>query len=347
MKWSVLLLSILLVPLSGIPAVAGAAPRIILDTRGADIWSQCMDSASPHAEVCAARSAISPGGVLAELARPTFGALPADVPPPPAAASVRALASAMQGWDMAALARDAGGYFPPQEKHTARIYLVANGAAVHSDMYVRHFSWHQGKPELDENAGEPVMLIDARQVAGYGNEKTSAADVAKNVVRHEMFHIFYAWYRAADPRWQMHGRLNAQEELLLDIQDEGIAHLLANPQWRDGGFPADRGGRAMDALALTITAFAGNRVTDEMLQKANQGPFWEKYGAISGALFAAGIEKVYGDEGLRRSLRNGPAAFILAYDAATHQDASLPPLRGEIRIWALAHQDMLSAGGAK
>lgn len=306
-----------------------------------------MDKAPPRAEVCAARSEATPGGVLAALARPTFGPQPADIPPPPEAASVRALAIAMQGWDMAALAHDAGGYFPPQAEHTARIYLVANGAPVHSDMYVRRYVWNNGKPQLDENAGEPVMLIDARQVAGYGNEKASAADVAKNVVRHEMFHIYYAWYRAADPRWQKHGRLNAQEELLLDIQDEGIAHLLASPQWRDGGFPVDRGARAMDTLAKTITAFALNRVTDEMLQNANQGPFWEKYGAISGALFAAGIEKVYGDDGLRRSLREGPVAFILAYEAATQQDPSLPPLRGEIRTWALAHQDMLPSGGAK
>ncbi|WP_133258661.1 DUF5700 domain-containing putative Zn-dependent protease [Novacetimonas cocois] len=312
-------------------------PTIILDTQGASEWVRCMRVTKNDIARCNAMSATTDGGKLAELSVPTFGTLPSGTIKLPSVQSVQTLLDTMSHWHLQDIAREVAAYVPPLKGsgHTLRIFVVGNGVPSFSDMYVRHFSWRHGIPFLNETSGDPVMLIDARQVASYGNTGTNAADIIKDVLHHEIFHIYFSWYRATDARWQSFMKaMTPERQLLLDVQDEGIAHYLGDPAWKQTGFPRARGQAAMDTLGKVILAFRNGTVTPDMLQKANEGSFWEKYADIAGGLFATGIDHVFGKATIRQSVQDGPACFILKYDAATRQDPSLPPLTDTIRQWA-------------
>ncbi|POF62635.1 DUF5700 domain-containing putative Zn-dependent protease [Novacetimonas maltaceti] len=314
-----------------------AVPTIILDTRGASEWVRCMRAAKTDIARCNARSAATDGGKLAELSVPTFGTLPPGTVTQPSVQNVQELLDSMNHWPMYDIARDVGAYVPPLKGsgHILRIFVVGNGAPLFSDMYVRHFSWRHGMPFLNETSGDPVMLIDARQVVSYGNTGKNAADIVEDVLHHEMFHIYFSWYRTTDVRWQSFMKaMTPEKQLLLDVQDEGIAHYLGDPAWKRTGFPRAHGQAAMDTLGQVILAFKNGTVTPDMLQKANEGPFWEKYADIAGGLFATGIDHVFGKAAVRQSVQDGPACFILKYDAATRQDPGLLPLTDTIRQWA-------------
>ncbi|MTJ83820.1 MAG: hypothetical protein F8N37_22770 [Telmatospirillum sp.] len=318
------------------PAPAGDA-GITLDTAGADAWIACMEAGKTAPDSCEAGSASTLGGQLAELAIPTFGSLPAERPADPPVERVAALRTAIRGWDIGALAADIAGLFPPQEPFPIRIFLVGNGVPVWGDMYVRTYAFDGGKPRLDD-AGEPIILINARLNAAYPGSAESLAKDTRDVVRHELFHVVFSRFRSRDPGWRRLDAPDRDSQLLLMVEDEGIAHFLAmQDQWRQNGFPEKRATAALSALTAAVEAISAGTATEETLQKANEGPFWEKYGAISGALFAYGIDKTAGEEGLRRSLIEGPASFILRYDAATAADPALPPLPDRLRRWANAH----------
>lgn len=347
-----LALSLLTAGLPALPALASAsethspvsAPEIVLNTKGASVWAQCMSAAKHDVSHCNALSAATEGGKLADLSIPTFGALPSGTITLPSARRVQTLVDSMNQWSLQDIAQSVAVYVPPLKGsgHILRIFLVGNGAPLFSDMYVRRFSWDHGIPRLNETSGDPVMLIDARQVALYGNARESAAESVKDVLHHEMFHIYFAWYRATDTRWQKFLKtITPEKQLLLDVEDEGIAHYLGDPAWKQTGFPRAHGEAAMATLSNVVRALRNGTATPDMLQKANEGPFWDKYADIAGGLFATGIEKVFGVDAVRQCVQDGPASFILRYDAATQHDASLPPLPDTLRQWALGPEGRL------
>lgn len=222
---SVLPLILLAAGLTSLPAYASvskahssvSAPEIILDTKGASVWVRCMDTDKADVSHCNALSAETEGGKLADLAVPTFGTLPSGTITLPSAQSVQTLVDSMNQWSLQDIAKSVAVYVPPLKGsgHILRIFVVGNGAPLFSDMYVRRFSWDHGTPKLNETSGDPVMLIDARQVALYGNAQESAADSVKDVLHHEMFHIYFAWYRATDTRWQTFLKTMTPEKQLL------------------------------------------------------------------------------------------------------------------------------------
>jgi hypothetical protein len=323
-------LAAVLIPLTGVPAHSAS---VALDTKGAEAWIACTEAGKPAAD-CNSASAITDGGVLAELAIPTFGKLPDEHPINPPAGDVKALADAMKRWPLDALTGEIATFFPTLGAHTAHVYVVGSGAYDWADAYVRNYRFEAGKPVLDDN-GEPVILINLRLMARYKGTTAERANIVRDILRHELFHIHFAWARAANTRWAARLPLTPGEDLMLSVEDEGIAHFLASEdKWRGNGFPRARADKALADLTAAVEAVAAGKASDALLLAANQGPFWDKYASISGALFAYGIDKVYGSAGLKACIEQGPAAFILKYGDAARSDSSLPPLPPTLQHWA-------------
>jgi hypothetical protein len=323
-------LAAVLFPLALAPALGAT---VALDTKGAEGWLACTEAARPAAD-CNAASAVTEGGVLAELAIPTFGTLPKDHPADPTAADAKALLEEIKHWPLDSLTSEISALFPRLRPHTARVFIVGSGAHDWADAYVRNYRFNAGKPALDDN-GEPIILINLRLMAKYKGSTAERAAIVRDILRHELFHIHFAWARSANPHWMAHLPLTPEQDLLLSIEDEGIAHFLASEdQWRAKGFPRNRADKALADLTAAVQAVEAGKASEELLLAANQGPFWDKYGSISGALFAYGIDKAFGSAGLKDCLDRGPAAFILKYNEASQSDASLPPLPAALKHWA-------------
>jgi hypothetical protein len=329
-------LAAVLFPLALAPALGAT---VALDTKGAEAWIACTEKGGTD---CNAASAATEGGVLAELAIPTFGTLPKDHPADPTAADAKALLEEIKHWPLDTLTGDIGALFPKLGQHTARVFIVGSGAHDWADAYVRNYRFNAGKPALDDN-GEPIILINLRLMAKYKDTTAERAAIVRDILRHELFHIHFAWARSANPRWTARLPLTPEQDLLLSIEDEGIAHFLANEdQWRAKGFPRERADKALTDLTAAVQAVEAGKASEELLLAANQGPFWDKYGSIAGALFAYGIDKAFGTAGLRECLNKGPAAFILKYNEASQSDASLPSLSTTVKGWAESHAAIMA-----
>lgn len=212
-------------------AVAQQA-KVQVDCSALTAWLEASRLHPNDPSLWEAASASTPGGKMAEASRSSFGNLPDTFPKSPSPDHVIALADAIARWDVEKLNRDVSQLFQPFPDQVAKMYVVANGVPVWGDMYQRAFIWNNGTPVLD-NHGEPVILINALLVAAtYKGDPGEQARSAYNVVRHELFHVFYARYQASDNRWQrVKYPLAPESQLLVLIQNEGIAHFLAD---RDG-----------------------------------------------------------------------------------------------------------------
>ena len=326
-------------------SVVAQQNRVEFNFAGIDAWLKCEQrSTDVLAYGCYRASAETEGGRLAEVAIPSFGTVPGKRADDASAARVAALTATLRSLSVDDLDAEAAALFPPQSG-VVRIYVVGNGVPVWGDMYERNFAHLHDHPQLDDT-GEPVILINARLVAGlYSDDAAKQKATASQVLRHELFHIHYAWFRAQDSRWRaIASTMNADQQLLLLVQDEGIAHFLASrEEWRSQGFPKARGEKALAELAKAIAEIHAGKPTKAILQNANEGSYWDKFGAISGALFAYGVEKHEGAAGLKTSLREGPPSLLLQYDRAAQQDVTLPPLPASLLEWAEKNSTMLAA----
>lgn len=309
--------------------------QMTVDVSGAEAWLARAKDA-PQRPVCwEAASAATEGGQMAEAAWSSFGAPPPENPATPRPADLAAFLSALKGRDLPSLERDVASLFPSMAGPAVQIKVVANGHPW-GDMYVRRFKVTQGRISEDEN-GKPAILLNACLVAGpnYGATPEEQADHALDVLRHEVFHLYFDAYRAGRSGGKKGPDLKPAEDLLLTTQNEGIAHFLADrKRLHAEGFPPHRGEKALKDLEEALAAIRGNRIGADQLQNANEGPYWEKYAAISGMLFAYGVEMDQGLEGLRDSIREGPASLVIRYGIACARHPALPKPGPGILAWA-------------
>jgi hypothetical protein len=316
--------------------------KVQVDRSALTAWLEASKLHPNDPSLWEAASASTPGGKMAEASRSSFGNLPDTLPKSPSPDRVIALADAIAHWDVEKLNRDVSQLFPPLPDQVAKIYVVANGSEW-GDMYQRAFIWKNGTPVLEDH-GEPVILLNALLVAAtYKGDPGEQARSAYNVVRHELFHVFYARYQASDIRWQrLKYPLTAESKLMVLIQNEGIAHFLAD---RDvllqKGFPKEHGEKALRDLESAVIAIREKRATEDLLTKADTGPFWDKYGAISGMLFAYGAEKTFGRQALKNSIQQGPWSLVLMYADAARQQPEFPQPSMVLVNWARSFKDTL------
>lgn len=318
---------------AGQPAHTSAPPaadeaRAVVDFAGVDAWLRCARAAAERS-ACARESAGTRGGHIATLSMATFG----DETPPvvtPSRQAVEALVDRMKAWpdalslaDRFLPARVGGG--------PLQVFVVANGHPW-GDAYVRRVDARGGAVRLDD-AGEPVVILNALLIAsGYGGDAAEQATSAFGVLSHELFHALFRRYRAKDPAWaKLPGVLPPRQALQVIVLDEGVAHFVdrADQLLREG-FPRPRADAALAALARADERLAGAPIAsaeaEELLRAANQGRYWDKYGAIAGMLFAYGVHRAFGLDGLKEAVRCGPGRLVAAYARAAERAPDLPPL---------------------
>jgi hypothetical protein len=251
---------------------------------------------------------------------------------------MNAFLQALRRADPTHLDAEVAALFPPLPGVMVEVKVVANGFPVWGDMYVRRFNFKDGS-EVEAEIGRLAILLNACLVAGpnFGKTPEEQATEAMNVLRHEIFHVYYDTMRERDPRHKPDSALKPMEALLITTQNEGMAHFLADQvNLRAKGFPNGRGEKALKDLEAALVTIREGKATPELLLNANQGSFWSKYAAISGMLFAFGVEKAQGAEGLKASLREGPASLIRRYMDATARIPELPKPGPEVLAWSKA-----------
>lgn len=312
--------------------------QVVADFSGAEAWLARAKDAPERPASWEAASAATDGGRMAEASWHGFGPLPAVLPVLPKPKDLAAFLAALKAQDLGAVAREVAPLFPAMAAPEVQIKIVANGFPVWGDLYVRRFKTLQGRATEDEG-GTPAILMNACLVAGpnYGATPEAQAVQAMEVIRHEVFHVFFDTFRSANPRCKANAELKPAEDLLLTTQNEGIAHYLADQKrLRGQGFPPGKGERALEALETALIAIREGRADEALLLRANTGPFWDKYAAIAGMLFAYGLEADQGLEGLRGSLRDGPASLVLRYQEAASRHSGWPQPGPATLAWARA-----------
>jgi hypothetical protein len=251
---------------------------------------------------------------------------------------VAALVAAMKSWPDAV---SQAARFLPARVGGAPIqaFVVANGHPW-GDAYVQGVEG--SGPGLRLSAtGEPVIVLNALLIAsGYRGKAADQAASAFGVLSHEVFHAIFRRYRTQDPGWRaVPAELRPRGTLALLVLNEGVAHFVARRERLEHeGFPRDRGTAALAALATAWrrldSVSTGSAEAEEILRSADQGPLWEKFGAIAGMLFTHGAFRAFGDEGVKEAIRCGPGRLITLYARVTRHFADLPELPDELRTSA-------------
>lgn len=310
-------------------------PSVLIDASALQAWLAASELHPGDPAAWNTASAATTGGRMAQAAIPSFDEAPKEKAAPASRERVAALAAEIEKWDVDALVHDVAGLFPPMPGRTAKVYVVANGMPVWADMYQRNFVFRNDEPVLSDEDGEPVILINAVLISTLykGDPKTVAKD-SYQVLRHELFHVFNAWHRTAPSH-----PLSREAQMLDLTMDEGIAHYLASrDSLKRDGFPIERAKTALRDLESALAAIDAGSASERLIARANMGPYWEKYAAISGMLFAYGIDKAQGEEGLRAVIAQGPASLVIHYARTADFNTELPRLSSALLAWAERNQ---------
>ncbi len=313
-----------------------------LDASAAEAWLTCRRAGRAEPE-CARASATRPAGRVAAVAEASFSTRPSPPKPPPAS-WVAELLGAMRGWRLAPLGEEVGAVLPRPIALRARLLVVANGHPM-GDAYVRRVRFGEAPgeaPTLAED-GEPVIVLNALLLAPWHRDwpvERRSLDL-QGLLRHELFHVAFHRYRESAPSWRrLARRSDPTARLLTLVLDEGVAHLLdRGATLAREGFPLAKASPALVELDAALRALRDRRLsataTAELLGRASEGPYWKKYGSISGLLLAHGVQQRWGQAGLRRALACGPGRLVALYQQAV-RTAGLPPAPPALRAAAAA-----------
>lgn len=311
-------------PVAGPPAVRAAASKmdhsvLNIDFQAAEAWL------SAPAGMRDAVSSRTLGGRVAASALPTFGPIPGYTSV--TTEGVSQLLSEMKSWGSSPA--DLTGLFPNLESAPIRVFVVATGHP-NGDAYVRQVNFSPEGPELSE-AGEPVVILNANIIAQtYPGKAEDQARDALGVLRHEIFHVLYARYKMTPEGSSRKASLTPEGDLWELVLDEGIGHFLdMGTQFQKEGFPRERAETAVRRLIQAqrlLQDSPNSGMTETLLREANQGKYWDKYGAISGMLFAYVVYQESGMEGLRAAIQEGPHRLMRDYNAIAAASGAWPVL---------------------
>lgn len=175
-----------------------------------------------------------------------------------------------------------------------------------------------------------MIVLNALAIAaGYPGPAERQAVSALGVVRHETFHALFARYRRTAPTWRRSSSSSPVQELMLLVLNEGVAHFADRRRWLlEHGLPKERGTRALERLARALERQAqvepGSAEARQIVGAAGEGPYWDKFGAISGMLLTLGVYRAMGVPGIRESLRCGPGRLVQLYRGARQILPHLP-----------------------
>ncbi len=270
------------------------------------------------------------GGLIATAAIPTFGPIPQGSTSA-APLGLSELLVEMKAWQSSP--EDLSVLFPNLKSAPIPVFVVATGHPD-GDAYVRRVAFTRDGPSLDE-AGEPVVVLNANVIAHtYPGTAKEQANDAFGVLRHESFHVLYKRYRLTPEGSKRRTAFTPEEQLWELVLDEGIGHFLdMGIQFPRDGFPI---GKAEPAVKRLVQALAQLRdspspeETEILLRQANQGTYWDKYGSISGMLFAYVVHQELGVSGLRSAIQEGPHRLMRDYQKIAIRSGKWPRLPDDI-----------------
>ena len=308
-----------------VPSALSAAPKVnqavlAMDFQAAEAWL------SAPAATREATSNRTLGGRVAASALPTFGPIPKGSTSV-AREVLSQLLSEMKRW--APSPEDLADLFPNLESAPIRVFIVATGHP-NGDAYVRQMVFTREGPRLNK-AGEPVVVLNANVIAQtYSGTVTEKARDAFGVLRHECFHVMYARYRMT-PEGSMRKTASTPEGKVWElVLNEGIGHFLdMGMQFQTDGFPHEKAEAAVRRLVQALRRLRnspGPEKTEILLREANQGKYWDKYGSISGMLFAYVVYQESGIPGLRAAIQEGPHRLTRDYNTIAIKSGTWPVL---------------------
>jgi hypothetical protein len=188
-----------------------------------------------------------------------------------------------------------------------------------------------------------VLIFERNEVffdvGYYGDAPVETAIPAfQAILNHELWH--FAFIRHQDEHWPCNYRDSEDvvEQFCYRIVNEGIGHfyslrdkLLPEPSIEDLG---ERERQTFETLAVRYPEYkaeADPAVREDLLWHSHAGvPFWEKWGALTGAFV---VYHILQDEGAARVaslLGEEPFSLFLAYDELAQERAGWPTLPIEL-----------------
>ena len=227
-------------------------------------------------------------------------------------------------------------YFPndTEIKTDANVYYVLTGWEW-GDAYVRKIKKVNGKYKIEEN-GKSVLIFNLSLFTKlYGETTDEQFQTLTDIMSHELFHFAFNEFKKQSENYPHISKTDFKELLICTVQNEGIAHYIDRKEDLKANFDKFKKyqeknfEKLNEALKLLSSKQIDDMKKNEILQKANVGKYWSKYGAISGMFMAYHIERILGKKAITKTIKNGAESFIKTYIELQSIHKELPELEIE------------------
>ncbi|WP_425449263.1 hypothetical protein [Dethiothermospora halolimnae] len=157
---------------------------------------------------------------------------------------------------------------------TVSIYLVV-GCPDPYDAMIR-----------EDNNGNLSMIFDLAILSKYTKEPSKVYELILQMITHELTHVYIN-----NDYKDKTKNLSVHEKMKYIMFDEGFAHFLSYKKevltidWEDENLIRKKK-KAYSTLDYEMNNFIGENEKD-LLERSNSGPYWDKFGALSGLFIIA------------------------------------------------------------
>jgi hypothetical protein len=179
---------------------------------------------------------------------------------------------------------------------------------------------------------QPELFFDVAFYADAPLDKTLPD--FRSVLAHELWHLAFRRHQAQ--HWERNYPKSTSPSIsfLYEMLNEGVGHyysmsqrLYPRPGWGDF---TERERAVFSLLEKNYLLYLAERDPQrrkEILFRSHAGvPFWQKWGAVPGALVIYHLKAVLGTAGLRRLIGRDPFSVFVAYDQRRREHPDWPPL---------------------
>jgi hypothetical protein len=154
------------------------------------------------------------------------------------------------------------------------------------------------------------------------------------ILTHELWHLAFLDHQRK--RWPKDYRESADPRglFLYRMLNEGVGHyysmrhrLYPTPSWPDFALRAQKTFALLEKSYLQYLAETDVEKRRKLLWSSHAGvPFWEKWGAVPGAITVYVLERELGRERVKELIASEPFSLFVAYDEVCHAKSSWPRL---------------------
>lgn len=207
-----------------------------------------------------------------------------------------------------------------------------------------------GKNALPENF--KIHLVCGMHSDGFGfaidgklqlfiNLSVIKPDFLPSLLRHELWHIaFRNTYPAFSDRYE--ASTDPLKKLAFVKLNEGVGHYYSFQRRVEPSIVYDnwfeRTGKVFSLLQTNIAALGalGNQSDQKKLLFSSHAgvPFWEKWGALPGAIITYRLKKTLGASELRKIISGGPCEFLTRYQSEATKQPEWEQIPNELQTAA-------------